>query len=455
MAVSSLDIEPGGLSGPWILACDYCGWTTRDIGIEFDKPNNIFGQLAKFFGGSSTATNASTNRPERTRAARIMALDPDTLDDNEARDAIPKDHDTRFKAMRGFYAQNMSKTGPADPLMSPTSGLLDYNSPSSLARIMSLYTGTGTYGKKGTKPTLMRAAITPEEGIKVFNADDDLSAILRLKDAGWNGTTSAEQRANQTQPDVRFIDDLRPVPVLLRTKRSRRCRACRHILVRPEAKVSSVRYRIKLVAANYVPSLKLAPLNTPSTTSTTSGASNEIPAALDLRALPPSRPLQFALTVRNPMFDMIKVTLATPSSLPGSPGSRVTILCPQFDVGANTDVWDEALRGNEHARRNAKTEQSIAEAGKIWERGRNWTTVILEVVGPRLTKDQPPTVRDEEILEIPIYFRIEYETDISGDAGAHGLDERPSGGGSEEKKEKRELAYWCVLGVGKMARVDA
>ena len=432
------------MAGPWILACDYCGWTTRDIDVQFDKPNNIYGQLARLYGSSSSS---ATRQAPTGRAARATALDPD--DESPPIEATPPmDHDARFKAMRAFYAQQLSKSSPADPMLSPSGTALDYSSPSSLARIMALYTGAGTYGKKAAKPTMMRAALTADEGLKELSMADDLAAVQKLAAAGWTGTANAEQRSHQTRA-VRFVDDLRPVPVLLRTKRSRRCRTCRHILVRPEAKVTSVRFRIKLVAVDHVPALTLSPL-VPSTISTP--ASDASPA-LDLHALPPSRPLQFVLTVRNPLFDHISVTLATPATIPGHPSGRVTILCPQFDVDASTDVWDEALRASGGG--GGTRGDGTAEAGKVWERGRNWTSVVLEVVGPRLPQDAPARIRDEDVVEIPVSVRAEWESEVGGgEAGLEG-EEGEVARGRQREREKRELAFWCVLGVGKMARVEA
>ena len=327
-----------------------------------------------------------------------------------------------------------------NPLMSPT-GDINYNSPSSLQRIMALYTNQIPYGKTSkTKPSVMRESVDASEGLLQIDSNADMEAIERLQKQGFGCTTNAEQRSEQVH-GARFLSDLKPVPTLLRTKRSRRCRTCRHILVKPDQKVTSTRYRIKLVALDHVPSMTLKPLAAPS-------APN-----YDFTALPPSRPLQLLLTLKNPMFDAVKVTLATPAQTSGRFASRVTILCPQFEIGKNTDVWDEALGDSKRssrlmgkaARPEESTEGKVAEAGKIWEKGRNWTTVVLEVVCARIEVSDEELEEDEDVLEIPLFVRLEYEADTSGEAGG-------SGAGEKEKKEKRELAYWTVLGVGKIAR---
>ena len=305
----------------------------------------------------------------------------------------------------------------------------------------------------------MREAHDSLEGLQISSPDSSASAIARLRASGWEATASLSQRRAQAQDDARFLSDLRPVANLLRTKRSKRCKTCRHILSKPESKVQKTHFRIRLVAPNYVPNIAIRALQPSST-----------PSGI----LTPLRPTQFLLTFSNPLFDSVKVSIATPARTPGRFASRVTILCPQFEVGANTDVWDEALgesgtgsggASGEREKRRTKAEasegQQQAEAGKIWERGRNWVSVVAEVVPASLRLDGPefmkseeqlrdvgPLREDEDVLEIPVFVRVEWEADIAGDEGG-GLS---TAGKDREAKEKRELAYWCVLGVGRIAQ---
>ena len=356
--------------------------------------------------------------------------------------------DSVFTALRSFYNSQLSVSNATDPLLTPSGGI-NYSSPSSLARIMSLYTGRSTYGKKDQgKSTAMREGIDLSEGLRVFDTDSDTAAIEKLRTQGWTSTASTAQRTEQKHPP-RFTSDLRPTQAQLRTKRSKRCKTCRHILVKPEAKVQSTRFRIRLVALNYIPTITLKPLQpSPST---------ELPL-LDINALPVLRASQFLLTLRNPLFDAVKITLGTPANTPGKHSHKVTILCPQFDIGPNADQWDEALGDNKNRRASKLLSTSkveyvggergkVAEAGKVWEKGRNWTTGVGEVV----CRDVEDAGEGEDVLEIPIFLRMEWEGDTM---------EREEGGvagGSlkgEEKKEKRELAFWVVVGVGRVGKLE-
>lgn len=359
--------------------------------------------------------------------------------------ALHDDPDAAFASIRSFYSSQLSASNPADPLLTPSGGY-NYSSPSSLARIMSLYTGR-SFSKKDTgKSGLMRESADVLEGLRIVDPASDDEALEKLRTQGWRAKTNLAQQAEQRHRFT-FVDDLHPTSPLLRTKRSKRCRACRHLLVRPEQKVQSTRFRIKLVALNYIPTISLKPLQpSPST---------DLPL-IDLKAVPSLKPSQFLLTLKNPLFDAVKVTLATSVQTPGRYSHKVTVLCPQFDIGSNVDKWDEAL-GDGKSRRSSKLFSiskveyaggeagRVAEAGKVWEKGRNWTTVVVEVICAAIAESEE-LEEDEDVLEIPIFLRMEWEADLERE----GKDEAKS-----ERKEKRELAYWVVVGVGRVGKLEA
>jgi len=370
-------------------------------------------------------------------------------------EVVPDDEpDSVFTTLRSFYNTQLSVSNNTDPLLTPSGGF-NYSSPSSLARIMSLYTGRGGYGKKDqAKSTPMQESADASEGLRVVDLSSDAEAIQKLRTQGWTSTASIAQQKEQRH-SPRFTSDLRPTQVQLRTKRSKRCRTCRHILVKPEAKVSSTRFRIRLVALNYIPAISLKPLQpSPST---------DLPLT-DLNALPALRATHFLLTLKNPLFDLVKITLATPTHIPGKHSHKVTILCPQFEIGPNIDQWDEALGGDNNKDRRSstmfnpsRTEYAggeggkVAEAGKVWEKGRNWTTVVVEVVCQAIGKingDGELLREDEDVLEIPVFVRMDWEEDTEKEGESMG---KMAEG---EKREKRELAFWAVVGVGRVGRLE-
>lgn len=520
LSVTTLEtmIENSTQQGPWILACGYCMWTTLDVGIKFSKPTNIRSQLSKIYeerghGGSNSSGDSKSSRS--FIGSSLSELDnitkAESEDTNEPlptkgqRDAAELDTNARFAALKRFYTKQIEEisVSTTDPLASDFGAA--FSSPSALSRIMSIYTSSshlygGSAKKSKSKPPIMREALTLGEGLKVATGVKERSIINRMAsdDCTWDDILSKDQRAFQ-DPDARFIEELRPLPVLLRTKRSKRCKSCKHILVKPEFKPASTRFRIRLIALSYIPLPTLRPLMPAALPGQSVSATSLLQPNLD--SLTPNRPIQYLLTLKNHMFDPIKVTLATPSVTPGRIESKVTILCPQFDLGANSDVWDEALQAAPAAPTSSSVAASlslaggrggsiagtekVAEAGKIWDKGRNWTTVVVEVVPDALPGSQKPGFRsvqnddeaeikdsnpedesndcqlreDEDILEIPVFVHLEWdaENQMDQDGGDDGdknqLRERTAGNNDLSKPDstKRELAYWMVLGVGRIS----
>ncbi|PON29883.1 hypothetical protein TGAM01_v201249 [Trichoderma gamsii] len=424
--------------GPYALFCQYCNWTSTEIGIEFDRPSGIYNQLSKINNGG---------KPKLT-----LRDVKDRRKDNPDEPPVPDDQvdaDLQFANLKAFYQSRLSETNTSIRGL-PLHDGLGFSSPAALTRIMSLYTGRGHQGRLQQGPAdIMREALGTNDGLKIANLDES-KEIKKLISGGWDATASLEQRKEQTEP-IQFEDELRPIAYLLRSKRSKRCPACRHIISKPEAKVTSTRFKIRLVAKSYIPTITIRPLNPTAAPAPVTYR----PMVKEEAPLKPHQPYHFVVTFKNPLFDNIKVTLASPNATPGRFSSRVTVLCPQFEVDANTDMWDDALKDDEKDRSRKADEGP--EVGKIWEKGRNWVSIVLEVIPASLRIDHlprkgnekidtSPLKSGEDILEIPMFVRMEWEADTQAD-----MDDRPSKD-NKETREKRELAYWCVLGVGRISR---
>ncbi|KAF2758002.1 dynactin Arp1 p62 subunit RO2 [Pseudovirgaria hyperparasitica] len=483
------DEEARGSDGPWILQCLYCQWTSLDIGVHFEKISGIAKQLLDIKNGGELVP--PQRERDKDRKLKIDLLDkrrhPDDyrpeerpkadegkhLQADDAAPTEPVDFDEQYANLLAFYRSQLSREKSSN----------DHSRHSKyLSRLLS---ATGRARSNDTKARTMTEARNVDEGLTLVSSKFEALKIQRMKEGGWENTVDATQRLRQINPTVRFSSELRPLPTHLRTKRTKRCRQCRQILSRPENKVVSHRYKIKLLALNQIPRLSIRALAAPPLPFPGASLAPGItPFKYD--SLSPFSTTQYLLTLTNPLFDPIKVTLATPSMTSGRIQSKITVLCPQFDVGANTDVWDEAL-GSGSARRGDAVApggpgaQAQAEAGKVWDKGRNWTSVILEVVPGRFVpKDDKTSApeqdggvdddedylrskglrEDEDVLEIPIFVRIEYETEstavedrergtaLSASLGNARGDSRGDAG---KGKERREEAFWCVLGVGRIA----
>ena len=450
--------------GPFILNCNYCMWTTLDVGITFGKPTNIRGQLDRLANGgkSKQPWKADSTDPSRKSSLAREPFSPSDVDADtnpHEKDGYSADLDptARFNALRSFYKDQITASS-TDQGGLPTSALdLAYASPSSLARLMDRYSNIGKPSTKKSrqKPHIMREALSKTEGLQVsLNGyppshsdyiDTASSSQLALQHPSYLGNPTAD-----------YVSDLRPMPTLLRTKRSKRCAECKHILVKPEFKPTSTRYRIKLIALNYIPFITLKPVPVPG------GLRPPGPDGTPDMLLDPGNPSQWIMTLRNPLFEDVTVTLGSPAVTPGRHAHKVTILCPQFEIGKNGDVWDDALNNplNKSVANTTATGNGEQIAGKLYDQGRNWASVVIEIVPALIAMEVGMAMEeDEDVIEVPIRVRLEWT--VSEEGGGRG-----EGGEGEEKTKKksekaleeagegddgrRELAYWMVLGVGRV-----
>ena len=202
--------------------------------------------------------------------------------------------------------------------------------------------------------------------------------------------------------------DLKPQRVPLNTKRTKRCPLCKHILSKPEAKSTSIKYRIKMVASNYLPAIQLYRRPLVSLGSRTSAASSAAALRRGPRAsvnasatglageddpLRPGRTFGFELAFINPLFEPIHVKLAL--AKPPSDDDKATtpfafsLPATSFPIAAFAEQWeyedaeDELEEDVESRRRSvaggAGSSAKRRHAVGIVEKRANRTTVLLEL----------------------------------------------------------------------------
>ena len=444
--------------GPFILNCNYCMWNTLEVGIKLDKATGVRGQLDEIANGGGRRPpllRAGTSYDDSVRNSSLSRplMPSGEVMDGVGAEEIPKskgslDPTARFNALKSFYKEQIAESSATDAGFSKSALEMAYSSPSSLQRIMNIYTNRENSIKRAReKLTIMREARTSDEGLQLPNP-------VHSTPCEYNETTTPSQRSYQHpsfigNSQARTISDLRPMPTLMRTKRSKRCATCKHILTRPELKISSARYRIKLIVLSYIPLVSIRPLPV------TGGL---LPPGADGGdiVLSSGKPVQFIMTLRNPLFEDVNVSLGSPSMTPGKYGHRVTILCPQFQIGKNSDAWDDALKTAPKAvmTGDANTAGGEQIAGKLYDHGRNWASVVIEIVPASILRkqDEEPE-EDEDTIEIPIQVRLEW-TVTDEDAGIVERRKRDREKVLDEDGEaddgKRELSYWMVLGIGRV-----
>lgn len=143
----------------------------------------------------------------------------------------------------------------------------------------------------------------------------------------------------------------------LHCKRSKRCPSCTHILIKPEQKAQSVRYKIKLVAANYLPAINAILPNFQKPTVTSDAAKRTLmkvsPQSIDDSTIPPGlvagKTYPFHLALTNPLYDPIQVRLSVQrvhvttgesSEKARRPPFAISLPTSPFHIAAFAEAWE-------------------------------------------------------------------------------------------------------------------
>lgn len=157
----------------------------------------------------------------------------------------------------------------------------------------------------------------------------------QLDDANAIEVMSLRLGKAATQP---CSSDLRPHRIPLHSKVSKRCPACRHILIKPEQKAQSVRYKIKLVAANYLPAITVG---FPQTGAVKRMAGKVSSSSIDAKhgVMHAGISNSFQLALTNPLYDPIQVRLS-PQRVADGRSYQVSLPTTPFSVAAFAEAWE-------------------------------------------------------------------------------------------------------------------
>ncbi|KAG1836229.1 dynactin p62 family-domain-containing protein [Suillus tomentosus] len=276
---------------PFFLYCNHCRWDSAEVGITFEKPTGLAAQLQKF----------EDSAPESLEFERL------------------KEHFEPFlPAASAALARDIPGVGKYNPL--------------ARSRV-----GRDRTANKDEMPeykSRMEIGVLGQLGSE--GDGSDVEALRRMESA--EEIASLEQRWGNSWTTSLRTSDLRPLRIPLHSKVSKRCPSCRHILIKPEQKAQSVRYKIKLVAANYLPAMTA-----------------KAPSPSDDRnagAMMAGKSYPFHLALTNPLYDPIQVrlsvqrmhvTAATNSTAPEKARRTpfaVSLPTSSFPVAAFAEAWE-------------------------------------------------------------------------------------------------------------------
>jgi len=206
----------------YYLACAFCRWTSREIGLP-------------------DQTVASGAWPEQNNpAAERIATLQEHYRTIAQREKMEKES-RRFLGRKLSYLHLSDKYGLSSVAARKRSGL------------SSLALGGGLSGT-GREDMGRPLDIAPATAVNL-NEINDLPTELLTDPIDLYNVTSLDQRFAQLEFQPESVDNIYPTHKHLMIKRSQRCRRCEHNLSKPEYNPTSIKFKIQLAAYYHVPEL--------------------------------------------------------------------------------------------------------------------------------------------------------------------------------------------------------
>ncbi|KAJ1647795.1 hypothetical protein IWQ61_010059 [Dispira simplex] len=301
---------------PFYLQCSYCRWNSREVDLSFEKPTGLANQLQKL-----ERTQVGQQEFDNLRGHLESLLR--TTQGNPSLGMGSPHTSSLLSSLRHPLSLGLKLGSPASstmgysPARSTSSGIASpFSTRSDAAPLLLSPTGRGDSKSEGGYQALHTQP----------SQDETTTGILMgLEDQGQISTLAQRSRQLNTPPYL--AREHWPQRIALRSKRAKRCRACRHILIKPEQKAQITRFKIKLIAMNFVPNITIV--------------RNPMHYVVN-------HPFKFVLRFTNPQYHATQVSLAIPDHYPGR-AADVTILAPMFKIGAYNDIWEYELGDNSDA----------------------------------------------------------------------------------------------------------
>ncbi|KAJ1303255.1 hypothetical protein OPQ81_011452 [Rhizoctonia solani] len=275
-------INPVG-EPPFILYCSFCRWDSEEVGISFEKPTGLALQLQRF----------EDSAPETLEFDRL------------------KDHFEPLIRASGSGHTGHTPNARHNPITAAASHALAREVHGVPRHQLNKGAGRSNKSKSRVDPwdsyiarnpasggdAVMGASGGPDDVEWMRNLDsiEDVAPVEARWDASWSGSLRASSLA--------------PLRIPLHSK------------------MSSVRYKIKLMASNYLPSLEASLLTTAGTSRLVQG-----------------RSCPFSITITNPLYDSIQVRLQpyNPATYPSVNRPSFHITLPQnfLSVAAFAEAWE-------------------------------------------------------------------------------------------------------------------
>ncbi|KAG6835770.1 hypothetical protein H0H93_014848 [Arthromyces matolae] len=374
-------------------------WDSAELGITFEKPTGLASQLQKNEDLAPESMEFERLKEHFEPFIRATSLSSSTT---TASAVAPS------SAAHSHHLYSSSITAAASAALArDIPGVGKYNP---LGRSTSKRGKAEGRNKDEMVEYKSRLDISVSEKMGAGGGEGDVDFMKHLETI--EEVASLEQRWTNSWAIPLQARDLRPLRIPLHSKRSKRCPACTHILIKPEQKAQSVRYKIKLVAANYLPAITVS---LPHLQQAQLEAARKAPGKVTIQdddkygsitGMQAGKTYPFHLALTNPLYDPIQVRLsvqrmhiaiAAGSSGDGGttekarrPPFAVSLPTSAFPIAPFAEAWeyedDEEMYGVDDDddlaafRSNREKDRSKVKAVGVLEKRANITVVGGEVV---------------------------------------------------------------------------
>jgi dynactin-4 len=279
-------------------------------------------------------------------------------------------------------------------------------------------------------PASEEAQAEPVFNTPIVQTDEAAVESIRtlLVSTDLDGIPNTVQRQLQASGGPNLTQELMPLRTPLRTRRAKRCRACRHILCKFETRqpvMQAVKFRIRLAASSYLPTLTLSRTQHEVDSATTGGAE-----AAQQKSV-------YLLKIANPLYEQIKVTLSAPRVT--ELGDEVVVIAPEILIGGYTDVWEMPQSSTSAASSQglvSSKKGTEAVLGKLHSSGSNWATIEMHLSRRQLeTSSAWASVGD---VSVPLFVSVEFEAEQE-------LEDPDKAAPVASSKLTRKIGFWTVL----------
>ncbi|KZV73660.1 dynactin p62 [Peniophora sp. CONT] len=289
---------------PFFLYCNHCRWDSAEVGITFEKPTGLAAQLQKF--EDSAADSLEFERLKEH-------FEPFVLRAGAAQSSVTPGHTSH-----SHHHVNPITAAASSALARDIPGVAKYTPAQPSRRSKGARDEMSEYKARVEASNGKGAGLGGDPDVEFMRGLEIVSEVASL-DQRWTSSWATSFKSS----------DVRPMRMPLHSKKSKRCPVCRHILIKPEQKAQSVRYKIKLVAANYIPAIIATLPPDPS---------RRQADALQV-TLHANRTYPFQLALTNPLYDPVQVRLQVQRQAPPSSAAEGEVRRPPFAISLPTTAF--------------------------------------------------------------------------------------------------------------------